>query len=109
MNWFEKVKRYYDMGKYTNEQVKVFVQGKKITEQEYELITGEKYEAIVEQKPQLLFQWNDMNFYKDPNGDLGHIVEFNNADKDKLLELSFDQTIKQIDRYDVGSEIQISK
>ena len=47
MNWFEKVKRYYDMGKYTNEQVKVFVQGKKITEQEYELITGEKYEAVV--------------------------------------------------------------
>ena len=44
----ENVKRYYDMGKYTNEQVKVFVQGKKITEQEYELITGEKYEAIVE-------------------------------------------------------------
>ena len=39
MNWFEKVKRYYDMGKYTNEQAKVFVKGKKITEQEYELIT----------------------------------------------------------------------
>ena len=47
MNWFEKVKRYYDMGKYTNEQVKVFVKGKKITEKEYELITGEKYEAVV--------------------------------------------------------------
>lgn len=48
MNWFEKVKRYYNMGKYTNEQVKVFVKGNKITEHEYELITGEKYEAIVE-------------------------------------------------------------
>lgn len=47
MNWFEKVKRYYDMGKYTNKQVKVFVKGKKITEQEYEVITGEEYEAVV--------------------------------------------------------------
>lgn len=48
MNWVEKVKRYYDMGKYTNEQVKVFVKGKKIKEQEYELITGEGYEAVME-------------------------------------------------------------
>ena len=47
MNWFKKVKRYYDMGKYTNEQVKVFVKGNRITEKEYELITGEKYEAVV--------------------------------------------------------------
>lgn len=50
-----------------------------------------------------------MSFYKDPNDDLGYIVEFNNVDKDKVLELSFNETIKQIDRYDVGSEIQISK
>ncbi|WP_081043914.1 XkdX family protein [Clostridium butyricum] len=27
--------------------MKVFVKGKKITEQEYELITGEEYEAVV--------------------------------------------------------------
>lgn len=50
-----------------------------------------------------------MSFYKDPNDVLGYIVEFNNVDKDKVLELSFNETIKQIDRYDVGSEIQISK
>lgn len=45
MNWFEKVKRYYDMGKYTNEQMKIFVKGNRITEEEYEIITGEKYEV----------------------------------------------------------------
>ena len=43
MNWFEKVKRYYDMGKYTNEQMKIFVKGNRITAEEYEMITNEIY------------------------------------------------------------------
>ena len=45
MNWFEKIKRYYDMDKYDNEEVKIFVECNKITAEEYELITGEKYEV----------------------------------------------------------------
>lgn len=44
MNWYKTTKRYYDMGKYTNEQMKVFVKGNKITIEEYEEITGVKYE-----------------------------------------------------------------
>ena len=47
INWFEKVKRYYDKGLYTNEQVKIFVQGGKITEAQYEEITGEPYNPVV--------------------------------------------------------------
>ena len=47
MNWFEKVKRYYDMGKYTVEEVKVFVVTGKITEEEFAQITGQDY--IVEE------------------------------------------------------------
>ncbi|WP_394884762.1 XkdX family protein [Clostridium butyricum] len=47
MNWFIRLKNYYDKGLYDNEQMKVFVKGKKITEQEYELITGEEYEVVV--------------------------------------------------------------
>lgn len=43
MNWFEKVKRYYDMGKYTVEEVKVFVVTGKITEEEFTQITGQEY------------------------------------------------------------------
>lgn len=43
MNWFEKVKRYYDMGKYTIEQMKVFVQTNKISEQEFTEITQQDY------------------------------------------------------------------
>ena len=52
---------------------------------------------------------NYMSFYKDPNDALGYIVEFDNVEKDKGLELNFRDYIKQIDRYKVGNEIQISK
>lgn len=45
MNWFEKVERYYKAGYYTNDQVKIFVVSKKITEEEYKSITGENYIA----------------------------------------------------------------
>lgn len=43
MNWFEKINRYYKIGKYTNEQVGIFVQTDKITQEEYKEITGEDY------------------------------------------------------------------
>ena len=50
-----------------------------------------------------------MSFYKDPKDALGYIVEFDNVEKDKALELGFDNNIKLIDRYKVGNQIQISK
>ena len=52
---------------------------------------------------------NYMSFYKDPNDALGYVVEFDNLEKDKALELDFEHDIKQIDRYKVGNEIQVSK
>lgn len=45
MDWFKTVKRYYDKGYYSNEDVKIFVVGKKITEEEYKIITGVDYVA----------------------------------------------------------------
>lgn len=42
---YNSVKRYYDMGKYTDEQMKVFVQAKWITVDQYKEITGIKYIA----------------------------------------------------------------
>ncbi|OCA97566.1 DUF4179 domain-containing protein [Clostridium beijerinckii] len=50
-----------------------------------------------------------MSFYKDPNVALGYIVEFNNVEKDKALDIFSRDNIEQIDRYNLGSEIQISK
>lgn len=44
---FNSIKRYYDSGRYTKDQVKVFVMAGWITEEEYNLITGEDYNAPV--------------------------------------------------------------
>ncbi|WP_195264099.1 XkdX family protein [Clostridium sp. 1001275B_160808_H3] len=43
MNWFEKIKRYYDLKCYDDEDIKIFVQAKKINEEQYAEITGEEY------------------------------------------------------------------
>ena len=40
---FEIVKRYYDKGIYSNNDVKKFVKVGKITQEEYQEITGEQY------------------------------------------------------------------
>ena len=46
MNWYyTTVKRYYDAGRYTKEQVAVFVAANKITSEQYEEITGDAYVA----------------------------------------------------------------
>lgn len=42
---YKVVKRFYDSGRYTNEDVAVFVAAGKITAEEYKEITGEVYEA----------------------------------------------------------------
>lgn len=41
--WYDAVRRYYLKGYYTNEQMKIFVLGKKITEEQYKEITGIEY------------------------------------------------------------------
>lgn len=45
MDWFETIKRYFDAGLYTKEQVAVFVVKGKITAEQYEQITGDVYTA----------------------------------------------------------------
>lgn len=50
-----------------------------------------------------------MTFYKDSKDALGYVVEFDNVEKDKAIDLDFESMIKQIDKYKVGDEIQISK
>lgn len=42
-NWFEKIKDFYERGLWTKEMVRNAVIKGKITADEYELITGEKY------------------------------------------------------------------
>lgn len=44
---YNSIKKYYDMGKYTNEQMKVFVGAGWITAEQYKEITGIDYVAPV--------------------------------------------------------------
>ena len=43
---FKIVKRYYDKGIYSKENVKVFVRAGRLTEAEYKEITGDAYEEV---------------------------------------------------------------
>lgn len=43
LDWYKLIKRYYDGGFYTTEQVHRFTELGKITEAEYQEITGEAY------------------------------------------------------------------
>lgn len=42
---FKVVKRYYDLKIYSNDNVKIFVIAKRLTAEQYKLITGEVYTA----------------------------------------------------------------
>ena len=42
---FAIVKRYFAMGIYEKEEVAMFVKAQSLSEEEYEKITGEKFEA----------------------------------------------------------------
>ncbi|SFC51622.1 hypothetical protein [Clostridium uliginosum] len=50
-----------------------------------------------------------MSFYKDSSDDLGYVVELNNVEKDKVLEIDFESMISKIDRYKIGDAIQVSR
>jgi uncharacterized XkdX family phage protein len=43
LDWYAVIKRYYERGYYTNDDVKIFVQVGKITPEQYQEITGEPY------------------------------------------------------------------
>jgi len=43
--YFKVVKRYYDMGIYSKDNVKVFVRVEKLTPEQYKEITGEEMTA----------------------------------------------------------------
>jgi phage uncharacterized protein, XkdX family len=46
MDWFSIVKRHFDAGRYTPEQVSVFVSAGKITPEQYQTITGSEYQGF---------------------------------------------------------------
>ncbi len=51
----------------------------------------------------------DESFYKDSNEDLGYVVEFNNVEKDRMVNLNIKSIINQIDKFEIGNEVELSK
>lgn len=51
-NWFITIEDFYKTGRYTDENVRLFVRGGKITEGDYELITGKPYNPVPEEVPE---------------------------------------------------------
>ena len=45
MDWYSRIKRFFDRGLWTIEQVREAVTYNKLTETEFKEITGEEYEA----------------------------------------------------------------
>lgn len=43
MNWFDMIERYYELKIYSDEDIKIFVQAGRITEDEFKKITGSEY------------------------------------------------------------------
>ena len=52
---------------------------------------------------------SNISFYRDSKKSLGYVVEFNNVDKDKAVEVDFENMISQIDKFKIGNEVEISK
>ncbi len=42
---YNKIKKFYERGLYSNEQIAQFVEKRQLTAEEYELITGEAFQA----------------------------------------------------------------
>lgn len=45
--WYDAIKRYYGLGCYTNENMRVFVKAERITKEQYKAIVGEDYDKPV--------------------------------------------------------------
>ena len=45
--WYDAIARYYKMGFYTEDNMRTFVKAKKITEDDFEVITGTPYNVPV--------------------------------------------------------------
>jgi len=88
--------------------IKVYCKG--ATEKE-SLLMASKMEIFYQnndgENDNMFYSNKDISFYKDPKESLGYIVEFNDVKKDKKVELSFDDLIKYIDKYNISDEIKL--
>lgn len=90
--------------------VKVYCKGE--SEKESLMIASNlslHYEYVEGKNDNSFYRDENVVCYKDSKEKLGYIVEFNNVEKGKKAELSFDQLIKYIDKYKLEDEIKLIK
>lgn len=46
--WYDAIKRYYRLGYYSNENMKVFVEAERITKEQFKEITNEDYNKEID-------------------------------------------------------------
>ncbi|BCZ46004.1 hypothetical protein psyc5s11_20710 [Clostridium gelidum] len=94
-----------------NDVIKVYCKG--ATEKESLLMasnTNIRYKSDESKTYNNYYSGNSrITLSKDPKESLGYIIEFTGVDKDKTMQLTCDTIIKQIDKFKLGTEIQISK
>ena len=67
------------------------------------------YQYIKEEKNHDFYKDDNISFYKDPKEAFGYVIELDNVKKDRIVELSFDNLIKYVDRYKLEDEIKLGK
>lgn len=88
--------------------VKVYCKGN--SEKQSLLMTSNMYMNYEPDKEEVFYEsYKYTSFYKDPNDELGYVVEFNNIKDNKLMEIHLDCTISKIDKYEIGKEVELSK
>lgn len=91
-----------------NSSIKVYCKGKSEKES---LLMASNLEAYYQSKEgendHNFYDSENVSFYKDPKDTLGYIVEFENVEKDKAVELGFDNIIKYSNRYKLENEIKL--
>lgn len=52
--WYNTIKRYFEMGFYTNENMRLFVQADKITKEQFVEIVGSSYDKPTDLQPKTI-------------------------------------------------------
>ncbi|WP_252229773.1 MULTISPECIES: DUF4179 domain-containing protein [unclassified Clostridium] len=88
--------------------VKVYCKGN--SEKQSLLMASNMYMNYELDKEEVFYEsYKYTSFYKDPNHELGYVVEFNNIKDNKLMEIHLDCTTSKIDKYEIGKEVELSK
>ncbi len=88
--------------------VKVYCKGN--SEKQSLLMASNMYMNYELDKEEVFYEsYKYTSFYKDPNDELGYVVEFNNIKDNKLMEIHLDCTTSKIDKYEIGKEVELSK